>query len=47
MQALLLTAMNDCTMRRGRNTAFRVSSGGQTSSFNTLNGDVYVRKADR
>ena len=34
-------------MRMNRNSAFRVRSGGETHSFNTLNGDVYVRKATR
>jgi hypothetical protein len=34
-------------MRMNRNTAFRVRSGGETHSFNTLNGDIYVRKASR
>jgi hypothetical protein len=34
-------------MRMNRNSAFRVRSGGETHSFNTLNGDVYVRKAIR
>jgi hypothetical protein len=30
-----------------RNSAFRVRSGGEQLSFNTLNGDIYVRKANR
>lgn len=30
-----------------RNTAFRVQAGGEQLSFNTLNGDIYVRKANR
>ena len=34
-------------MRMNRNTAFRVRSGGETHSFNTLNGEIYVRKATR
>jgi hypothetical protein len=34
-------------MRMNRNSAFRVGSGGETYSFNTLNGDIYVRKASR
>ena len=34
-------------MRMNRNSAFRVRSGGETHSFNTLNGDIYVRKASR
>jgi hypothetical protein len=34
-------------MRMNRTTAFRVRSGGATHSFNTLNGNIYVRKADR
>jgi hypothetical protein len=34
-------------MRMNRNSAFRVRSGGETHSFNTLNGDIYVRKATR
>jgi hypothetical protein len=29
---------------RDRSSTFRVRSGGQTHSFNTLNGDIYVRK---
>jgi len=34
-------------MRMNRNSAFRVRTGGETHSFNTLNGDIYVRKANR
>jgi Putative adhesin len=34
-------------MRSNRNSAFRVGSGGEKHSFHTLNGDIYVRKADR
>jgi DUF4097 and DUF4098 domain-containing protein YvlB len=34
-------------MRMNRNSAFRIRSGGETLSFNTLNGDIYVRKATR
>ena len=34
-------------MRMNRNSAFRVRSGGETHSFNTLNGNIYVRKATR
>jgi hypothetical protein len=34
-------------MRMNRNSLFRVRSGGETHSFNTLNGDIYVRKATR
>jgi DUF4097 and DUF4098 domain-containing protein YvlB len=34
-------------VRTHRNTAFRVGAGGATHSFNTLNGDIYVRKASR
>ena len=34
-------------MRMNRNSAFRVQSGGETYSFNTLNGNIYVRKANR
>ena len=34
-------------MRMNRNSAFRVRSGGERHSFNTLNGDIYVRKATR
>jgi DUF4097 and DUF4098 domain-containing protein YvlB len=34
-------------IRMNRNTEFRVRSGGETHSFNTLNGDIYVRKATR
>jgi len=33
--------------RMNRNSAFRVGGGGETHSFNTLNGDIYVRKASR
>lgn len=32
-------------VRANRNTAFRVGSGGDRHSFNTLNGNIYVRKA--
>jgi hypothetical protein len=32
--------------RMNRNSAFRVGTGGETHSFNTLNGDIYVRKAN-
>jgi hypothetical protein len=32
-------------VRMNRNTAFRVGSGGERHSFNTLNGSIYVRKA--
>jgi len=34
-------------MRMNRNSAFRIRSGGETHSFNTLNGDIYVRQATR
>jgi DUF4097 and DUF4098 domain-containing protein YvlB len=41
------------TVNRGRgmvmmrsNSTFRIRSGGETLSFNTLNGDIYVRKAN-
>jgi hypothetical protein len=34
-------------MRMNRTTAFRVGAGGPTHSFNTLNGDIYLRKATR
>lgn len=34
-------------MRMNRNSAFRVQSGGERHSFNTLNGNIYVRKANR
>ena len=34
-------------MRSNRNSAFRVGTGGETHSFHTLNGDIYVRKAPR
>jgi len=34
-------------MRSNRHSAFRVGSGGETHSFHTLNGDIYVRKANR
>jgi hypothetical protein len=33
--------------RMNRNALFRVRSGGETHSFNTLNGEIYVRKASR
>lgn len=33
--------------RMNRNSAFRVGNGGEMHSFNTLNGDIYVRKASR
>ena len=29
-----------------RNSAFRVGAGGERHSFNTLNGDILVRKAN-
>lgn len=32
-------------VRTNRNSAFRVGSGGDRHSFNTLNGNIYVRKA--
>ena len=32
-------------MRTNRNSAFRVGAGGERHSFNTLNGDIFVRKA--
>ena len=34
-------------MRMNRATALRVGTGGETHSFNTLNGDIYIRKANR
>ena len=34
-------------MRMNRTTAFRVGAGGATHSFHTLNGDIYLRKANR
>ena len=34
-------------LRMNRATAFRVGTGGATHSFNTLNGDIYIRKANR
>ena len=34
-------------MRSNRNNAFRVGTGGARHSFNTLNGDIYVRKANQ
>ena len=34
-------------VRMNSNSAFRVQSGGETHSFNTLNGEIYVRKANR
>ncbi len=33
-------------MRSNRNSAFRVGAGGEKHSFHTLNGDIYVRKAN-
>jgi hypothetical protein len=32
-------------MNTNRNSAFRVGAGGERYSFNTLNGDIFVRKA--
>lgn len=34
------------TLNTNRNSAFRVGTGGQRHSFNTLNGDIFVRKAN-
>lgn len=34
-------------MSGNRSTAFRVQTGGEQLSFHTLNGDIYVRKANR
>jgi Putative adhesin len=33
-------------MNTNRSSAFRVGTGGERHSFNTLNGDIYVRKAN-
>ena len=33
--------------RMNRNSAFRVGAGGDSLTFNTLNGDIYVRKASQ
>jgi DUF4097 and DUF4098 domain-containing protein YvlB len=33
-------------MNTNRASAFRVGTGGERHSFNTLNGDIFVRKAD-
>ena len=33
-------------MKTNRNSAFRVGTGGERYSFNTLNGDIFVRKAN-
>jgi hypothetical protein len=33
-------------MNTNRNSAFRVGAGGERHSFNTLNGDIFVRKAN-
>jgi hypothetical protein len=33
-------------MSTNRTSAFRVGTGGERHSFNTLNGDIFVRKAD-
>jgi hypothetical protein len=32
-------------MRKSRDSAFRVGTGGPRHSFNTLNGDIFIRKA--
>jgi hypothetical protein len=34
-------------MRSGRSSTYRVGAGGDTLSFHTLNGEIYVRKASR
>ena len=33
-------------MNMNRASAFRVGTGGERHSFNTLNGDIFVRKAN-
>jgi DUF4097 and DUF4098 domain-containing protein YvlB len=33
-------------LQTNRNSAFRVGAGGERHSFNTLNGDIFVRKAN-
>jgi hypothetical protein len=33
-------------LRTNRASAFRVGAGGERHSFNTLNGDIFVRKAN-
>jgi DUF4097 and DUF4098 domain-containing protein YvlB len=33
-------------MNTNRNSAFRVGAGGERHTFNTLNGDIFVRKAN-
>jgi hypothetical protein len=33
-------------MNTNRNSAFRVGTGGERHTFNTLNGDILVRKAN-
>jgi DUF4097 and DUF4098 domain-containing protein YvlB len=33
-------------LRTNRSTAFRVGAGGERHTFNTLNGDILVRKAN-
>ena len=33
-------------MNTNRNSAFRVGAGGERHTFNTLNGDILVRKAN-
>ena len=33
-------------MNMNRTSAFRVGAGGERHSFNTLNGDIFVRKAN-
>lgn len=38
---------NRFMLRSSRNSAFRVGSGGPALSFNTLNGDILLRKATR
>jgi hypothetical protein len=35
------------TARANRNSEFRVGAGGDPLTFNTLNGDIYVRKASK
>ena len=33
-------------LRTNRTSAFRIGAGGERHSFNTLNGDIFVRKAN-
>jgi hypothetical protein len=37
---------NRYVLNTNRNSAFRVGAGGERHTFNTLNGDILVRKAN-